>query len=45
MLQKVKRAVDRFVWNIKPRVYVCQDVVLIKWMQNEFIIPRLKKGV
>jgi len=45
MLQKAKRAVDRFIWNVKPRVYVCRDVVLIKWANSEFIIPRLKKDV
>lgn len=43
MLHKAKKVIDRFLWNIKPRVYVCRDVLLIKWMEREFIVRRWDK--
>lgn len=42
MLRKTKQVIDIFFWRIKPRVYVCRDVLLVKWMDREFIIPRMK---
>lgn len=42
MLQEIRRSISRFAWNITPRCYVCRDVILIKWMQNEYIIKRKK---
>lgn len=26
--------------NWKPRLYVCRDVYVIRWLKWEFIIPR-----
>lgn len=37
---RVKALIDRIIWNIKPRIYICRDVTLIKWFNREFIIKR-----
>ena len=44
MFQKIKKSVSDFMWYAKPRIYTCQDVYLIMWMKNEFIIPRFLKN-
>lgn len=44
MFQKIKKSVSDFMRYAKPRIYTCQDVYLIMWMKNEFIIPRFLKN-
>jgi len=40
------RIINKFkqlLFRIKPRIYVCSDVIMIRWMDFEIIIPRLYK--
>lgn len=32
----------KFLWFIKPRIYICKDVYLIRWLDYEFILERRK---
>lgn len=34
------KKIDRFLWYITPRIYLCRDVVLVRWMKYEWIIKR-----
>ena len=28
----------KILWFIKPRIYICKDVYLIRWLDYEFIL-------
>lgn len=32
--------IKKILYRLKPRIYVCRDVVMIRWLDFEFIIPR-----
>lgn len=36
----IKKKVELFLWKIIPRVYPCRDVILIKWLNSEFILRK-----
>ena len=42
MLSKIRQTIDRFIWNIRPRVYNCRDIWLIKWRGREYYIRKRK---
>ena len=44
MTGKIRKKIRIFLWNITPRVYICRDVYLVKWVGKEYIIKRNKKN-
>lgn len=30
----------KYLRNLKPKMYICRDVIWIKWLNQEWIVPR-----
>ena len=39
-MEKLLEMIDKIAWKFTPRVYICKDVIYIKWNDNEYIIKR-----
>lgn len=37
-MKDIFKKLDRLLWYIKPRFYPCRDVIMIRWMNKEYII-------
>lgn len=44
MFRKLKRAISHLIFYIVPRIYNLPQCVYIRWMDNEYIIPKNNNG-
>jgi len=40
-MKKIIDRIDRLLFDVIPRIYPCQDVILVMWLGNEYIFRRL----
>jgi len=39
-MNRLYKELDRILWSIRPRFYLCRDVIVVRWMKYEWLIKR-----